>query len=176
MVPLRTRGDKKPPLLVLEHGLKPWVAYVIMPAFAFANAGVSLGGLSVSALLAPVPLGIALGLFVGKQVGVAGFAWLGVKLGLCRLPSGTTWRQMYAVALLAGIGFTMSLFIGTLAFTDAETTNAVRLGVLTGSILSGVVGFLMLNRATRPAADPAARARSERSSGAEPAMAGEARR
>ncbi len=175
MVPLRTRGAKPAPLLMLEHGLKPWVAYVIMPAFAFANAGVSLGGLSVDALLAPVPLGIALGLFLGKQIGVAGFAWLGVRLGFCRLPSGTTWRQMYAVALLAGIGFTMSLFIGTLAFADPAMTNGVRLGVLTGSIASGVIGFVMLRRAIGVREGEAAdRPRARR--GAEPVMAEEFRR
>jgi NhaA family Na+:H+ antiporter len=146
-----------------------------MPAFAFANAGVSLGGLSVDALLAPVPLGIALGLFLGKQAGVAGFAWLGVRLGFCRLPSGTTWRQMYAVALLAGIGFTMSLFIGTLAFTDPATTNGVRLGVLTGSIASGVIGFVMLRRAIGGRVGAAAdRPRAPR--GAEPVMVEEFRR
>jgi NhaA family Na+:H+ antiporter len=146
-VPLHTQGQKPPPLLSLEHGLKPWVAYLIMPVFAFANAGVALGGLSVADLLAPVPLGVALGLFIGKQAGVAGFAWLGVRLGLCRLPSGASWRQMYGLALLAGVGFTMSLFIGTLAFSDAETTNGVRLGVLCGSILSAIAGYIVLQRA-----------------------------
>jgi NhaA family Na+:H+ antiporter len=154
-VPLRTRDTTPSPLLSLEHGLKPWVAYCIMPAFAFANAGVALRGMSVADLIAPVPLGIALGLFIGKQAGVMGFAWLGVRSGICGLPKGTTWMQLYGVSLLAGIGFTMSLFIGTLAFTDAEITNLVRLGVLSGSCLSGIVGFVVLRRvlSASPAAD-----------------------
>ena len=93
-----------------------------------------------------MPLGIALGLFLGKQAGVMGFAWLSVRFGICRLPNGTSWLHMYGVGLLAGIGFTMSLFIGTLAFTDLEITNAVRLGVLSGSCLSGIAGFIVLRR------------------------------
>ncbi len=153
MVPLRTTDAKTPPLIQLEHGLKAWVAFLIMPTFAFANAGVSLSGLTFDDLLAPVPLGIALGLFVGKQIGVMGFAWVGVRLGWCSLPRGVTWLQMYAVALLAGIGFTMSLFIGTLAFTDPSLTTGVRLGVLSGSILSGVLGFIILRRAVMPRAE-----------------------
>ncbi len=152
MVPLRTKEMRTPPLIQLEHSLKPWVAYAVMPAFAFANAGVSLEGLSLGNLLAPVPLGIALGLFLGKQIGVVGFSYVGVKLGLCTLPRGVTWAHIYGIALLAGIGFTMSLFIGTLAFTDAETTNAVRLGVLMGSLVSGTVGYLILRATLSPAA------------------------
>jgi Na+:H+ antiporter, NhaA family len=155
-VPLRTRDRAPSPLLDLEHGLKPWVAYCIMPAFAFANAGVALRGMSLADLFAPVPLGIALGLFIGKQVGVMAFSWLGVRFGICGLPQGTTWTQLYGVGLLAGIGFTMSLFIGTLAFTDAEIANAVRLGVLSGSCLSGIVGFIVLRRVL-PAGRPAHR-------------------
>jgi len=145
-VPLRTRDGAPSPLLTLEHGLKPWVAFCIMPAFAFANAGVTFHGLSLADLFAPVPLGIALGLFIGKQAGVMGFAWLSVRFGICTFPNGTSWLHLYGVGLLAGIGFTMSLFIGTLAFTDLEITNAVRLGVLSGSCLSGIVGFIVLRR------------------------------
>ena len=136
------------PLPRLQETLHPWVAFGIMPIFAFANAGVALGALSLSDLLAPVPLGIALGLFFGKQLGVLGFAWAGTRLGLCRLPEGVTWLQVYGIALLAGIGFTMSLFIGTLAFSDPEYATAVRLGVLSGSILSGLAGYLVLRYAT----------------------------
>ena len=132
------------PLVRLEHGLHPWVAFAVMPLFAFANAGVHLDGLAPGDLLAPVPLGIALGLFLGKQIGVFGFAWLGVRLGLARLPAGVGWIELYGAGLLAGIGFTMSLFIGTLAFDNVEQAAAVRLGVLSGSLLSGVSGYLLL--------------------------------
>ncbi len=128
----------------LEHKLAPWVTFGVMPLFAFANAGVSLAGLSFEALLAPIPLGIAMGLFVGKQMGILGFSWLGTRLGLCRLPRGVSWSQMHGVAVLGGIGFTMSLFIGTLSFADPSYAASVRLGVLSGSFLSGVVGYLIL--------------------------------
>jgi len=125
-----------------------------MPLFAFANAGVNLSGLTLASLAAPIPLGIMLGLFVGKQVGVFGFAWIGTRLGICRLPSGVTWVQVYGVALLSGIGFTMSLFIGTLAFAGPDQAAAVRLGVLSGSVLSATIGYLMLRYAVpgRPVA------------------------
>lgn len=147
-IPMRTgQKRKRVPLLRLEHALKPWVAFFIMPIFAFANAGVSLTGLSVADLLAPIPLGIALGLFIGKQIGVLGFAFAGVKLGLCALPRGLTWRHVYGAAILAGIGFTMSLFIGTLAFADVEHAAAVRIGVLSGSLLSALFGYMVLRTA-----------------------------
>ena len=140
--------DKDPsessPLHRAEHGLHIWVAFLILPLFAFANAGVSLAGITVSDMLAPLPIGIALGLFLGKQVGVFCFAWVAVKLGLAKLPTGATWPQLYGIACLTGVGFTMSLFIGTLAFEGDETLNAVRLGVLMGSIASGVLGFVLL--------------------------------
>ena len=128
----------------LEHKLAPWVTFGVMPVFAFANAGVSLAGLSFEAMMAPIPLGIAMGLFVGKQVGILGFSWLGTRLGLCQLPRGVSWTQMHGVAVLGGIGFTMSLFIGTLSFTDPSYATSVRLGVLSGSCLSGVIGYLIL--------------------------------
>ena len=135
----------------LEHGLHPWVAFGILPIFAFANAGVSFGGLTFSDLTGPVPLGIMLGLFVGKQLGAFVATWLTVKLGLARLPEGTGWLHIYGVALLCGIGFTMSLFIGTLAFEHGEFDYAaqVRLGVIEGSILSGILGYVVLRIATR---------------------------
>lgn len=143
-IPLRTKTEGESPLLTLEHDLRPWVAFAIMPIFAFANAGVSLGGLSLADLFAPLPLGIALGLFVGKQIGVFGFSFAAIKSGICRLPANTNFAQVYGVSLLAGIGFTMSLFIGTLAFDDYEHARAVRIGVLSGSILSGLMGYLVL--------------------------------
>ena len=144
-IPLRVKGNAETaPLRLLEHELHPWVAYGVMPIFAFANAGVPLGGLSFADLLAPLPLGIAAGLFIGKQVGVMSFVWIAVRVGLCRLPPGISWAQIYGVALLAGIGFTMSLFIGTLAFEDPSQASGVRLGVLCGSITSAICGYLLL--------------------------------
>ena len=144
-IPLKIDGStERSPLLRLEHGLHPWVAYGILPVFAFANAGVSLAGLSLASLLQPLPLGIAAGLFIGKQIGVMGATWLAVRFGLARLPKDVDWWLIYAVALLTGIGFTMSLFIGTLAFDDPAMAADVRLGVLSGSLLSAVTGFLIL--------------------------------
>nr|MDJ0937512.1 Na+/H+ antiporter NhaA [Kiloniellales bacterium] len=147
-IPLRTaEPSEDPPLKRLEHALHPWVAFGVLPAFAFANAGVSLAGLSLDSFFEPLPLGIMLGLFLGKQLGVFGFVWVGVRLGLCHLPSGVTWLQIYGVALLSGIGFTMSLFIGTLAYEGPAYSAGIRLGVLGGSILSGVLGYLVLRLA-----------------------------
>ena len=144
-IPLgRGRSGDDSPLKELEHALHPWVAFGILPAFAFANAGVSLSGLSVSDLLAPVPLGIAAGLFIGKQVGVFGCVAAAVRFGWCRLPSGVNWLHLYGVALLTGIGFTMSLFIGTLAFGDAAFAAEVRIGVIGGSVLSAALGYSIL--------------------------------
>ena len=144
-IPLRG-GDKDTasPLHTLEHGLHPWVSFLIMPVFAFANAGIPLFGLQLSDLLAPIPLGIALGLFLGKQIGVFSFAWVAVRMGLAQLPAGVSWLQVYGLSLLAGIGFTMSLFIGTLAFADPEHAAQVRLGVIGGSLVSAVLGFIVL--------------------------------
>ena len=133
------------PLHRLEHALQPWVAFLIVPIFGFANAGVSFSGLSASALLGPVPLGIALGLFVGKQIGVFGSAWITIRAGWVDLPANATWAQLYGVALLCGIGFTMSLFIGLLAFpSSAELQDATKIGVLAGSIISAITGALLL--------------------------------
>lgn len=150
LIPLRAKNENgKSPLLVAEHGLHPWVSLLILPVFAFANAGVSLSGLSLSAFTEPITLGIMLGLFFGKQIGVMLLTWLAVVVGLCRLPEGVNWKQYYGMALLTGIGFTMSLFIGTLAFTDVEHASAVRLGVLSGSILSGAMGVGVLLMTTK---------------------------
>jgi NhaA family Na+:H+ antiporter len=137
-----------PPLSTLEHALHPWVAFGILPIFAFANAGVSLAGLSPRDLLLPIPLGIVLGLFAGKQVGVFVSAWLAVRLGIARLPSGVELRHVYGASILCGVGFTMSLFIGMLAFEDSGCGAALgidRLGILVGSLLSALVGYAVLS-------------------------------
>lgn len=133
------------PLHTLEHRLQPWSSYFIVPIFGFANAGVSIAGMSPSLLLTPVPLGIVLGLFLGKQLGVFGFAWLAVRLGLGSMPARATWAQLYGVSLLCGIGFTMSLFIGALAFaSNAALNDATKIGVLVGSAISAVLGYAVL--------------------------------
>lgn len=130
------------PLHVLEHALAPWVAYAIVPLFGFVNAGVAFGGAPV---FAPLPLGVAAGLFLGKQLGVFGAVWGTVKLGLAPKPAGASWPQIYGVALLCGIGFTMSLFIGGLAFGGSpELIDEVKIGVLGGSLLSALAGFAVL--------------------------------
>jgi NhaA family Na+:H+ antiporter len=131
----------------LEHSLHPWVAFGILPIFAFANAGVDLAGMRLSKLLDPIPLGILLGLFVGKQVGVFSFAWLAVKSGLARLPEGVNFAQVYGAAILCGIGFTMSLFIGMLAFENVAASEVIvtdQLGILAGTLLSAIAGSLVL--------------------------------
>jgi NhaA family Na+:H+ antiporter len=143
-IPLRDGGPGDGPLLRLEHMLHPWVAFGILPLFAFANAGVPLAGLTFRALLEPVTLGIILGLFIGKQVGVVVTTWGAIRLGLGRLPDGSSWIQIYGVAVLTGIGFTMSLFIGELAFPDGDQSAAIRVGVLSGSLLSAIVGYSVL--------------------------------
>ena len=144
--------SEQSPLHRLEHGLQPWVAYVIVPIFGFANAGVSFAGLGLEHLLAPLPLGVAAGLFLGKQIGVLGALWLCIRLRISPKPGGASWSQIYGVCLLCGIGFTMSLFIGGLAFADPVLMDEVKIGVLGGSILSAVAGFLVLRLAAKPAA------------------------
>ena len=152
-IPLRAVGaETYSPLEELEHKLHPWVAFGVLPLFAFANAGVSLAGLSLAKLADGIPLGIALGLFAGKQIGILGATWLAVRAGLGRMPEGATWTQVYGVACVAGIGFTMSLFIGLLAFPDPAFAADVRIGVLAGSVASALVGFAVLSMAGRPAA------------------------
>lgn len=143
-IPMTARGDTRP-LERMEYALHPWVAFLVIPLFGFANAGVSLIGLTPDALLAPLPLGIALGLLVGKQVGILGFAYLAVRAGFAKLPEGIGWRQVHGVSLLAAIGFTMSLFIGGLAFTDPAQVDAVKLGVLSGSLIAAIAGFALLS-------------------------------
>ena len=149
IIPLRPSpgrpDDLASPLHILEHALHPYVAFLIVPVFGFANAGVSLAGMSWAALLAPVPLGIAAGLFVGKQIGVFLTTWAAVKLEWADCPEDASLAQVYGVSLLCGIGFTMSLFIGLLAFpASPELQDAVKIGVLSGSVLSAVVGTLVL--------------------------------
>lgn len=152
-IPLRRSkaapDDMTSPLHRLEHGLSPWVAFLIVPVFGFANAGVSFAGMSAGVLLEPVTLGVALGLFVGKQLGVFGAAALAVKLRLANLPVAASWPQLYGVALLCGIGFTMSLFIGLLAFPDPTLQDEVKVGVLVGSLVSAILGAALLSVAKR---------------------------
>ncbi|MCE4223024.1 Na+/H+ antiporter NhaA [Methylobacterium sp. C25] len=156
-VPIRpTPGrpeDETSPLHRLEHGLHAWVAFLIVPIFGFANAGVRLIGLPFDALLDPVTLGVALGLFLGKQVGVVASVGLAVATGIAARPGGANWGQVYGVALLCGIGFTMSLFIGGLAFSGGLHETEVKLGVLVGSLLSGLTGAAVLKLATGRGAD-----------------------
>lgn len=131
----------------MEHDLHPWVAFLILPLFAFVNAGVDIRGISLAQMSASVPLGIMLGLFIGKQAGVFGFSWVAIKLKLASMPTGSSWRQLYGVAVLTGIGFTMSLFIDSLAFEDDMVYQyADKLAVLLGSFFSGLAGYLILRR------------------------------
>ena len=145
VIPHRKKDHDFSLLIKIEHAISPYVAYMIMPLFAFANAGVSLEGLSLSSLMLPVPLGILLGLFVGKQLGVFVFSYASIKFGLATLPNNSNWVSFYAVGVLTGIGFTMSLFVGNLAFVNnMEYMDGVKIGVLSGSLLSTVVGFVLL--------------------------------
>ena len=150
-IPLRTRNAETSPLLALEHALHPWVAYAILPLFAFANAGVSLAGMTVESFTHPVPMGIAVGLLLGKTVGVFGLTWLAVKLRLAALPAGAGWGQILGVAILCGIGFTMSLFVGSLAFApgSSEYAGMDRMGILTGSFFAAVIGYAVTAMASR---------------------------
>jgi NhaA family Na+:H+ antiporter len=152
-IPLKTDQPGLSPLEKLEHDLHPTVAYGILPVFAFMNTGISLDGLSLDSFTESVPLGIALGLFIGKQLGVFGFSWLTIKLGFARLPENSNWFALYGISLLCGIGFTMSLFISSLAFDKSGMDTLVddRLGILTGSLLSAVIGYWVLRAALRHA-------------------------
>ncbi len=144
-IPHNIKNNKESMLLKLEHGLSPYVAFGIMPVFAFANAGVSLEGLTFKTLLNPVPLGIVLGLFFGKQIGVFVLSYISIKLKVADKPTGSTWPALYAVSILTGIGFTMSLFVGNLAFANnLEYIDGVKIGVLTGSLLSTLFGYFLL--------------------------------
>ncbi len=151
-IPLKAKDVDEALLYKMEHGLHPWVAFLILPVFAFANAGVNFTGIGIDDLLQPLTLGIAVGLFLGKQIGVFLATWIGVKSGIARLPENVSWKHVYGVACLTGVGFTMSLFIGSLAFTTADVMNAVRLGVVLGSVLSGIIGYLLLKSAAHHSA------------------------
>ena len=133
------------PLSRIQHLLNDWSAFVIVPIFALANAGISLAGIDlIDSVTSRVALGVALGLVVGKTVGVTGFAWLVVKLGWGRLPSGVGWRHMTGTGMLAGVGFTVALFIAELAYTDQATIDLAKIGIFLGSIIAGILGYLVL--------------------------------
>lgn len=151
-IPMRDPNDPtQSPLKNLEHDLHSVVAFGVLPLFAFVNAGISLDGLGLSSLLHPVPMGIALGLFAGKQLGIFLLCFLAIKTGLARLPDGANWGSLYGASILCGVGFTMSLFVGSLAFEnvtfDASAVFDERLGIIVGSLLSGVLGYVVLHLA-----------------------------
>ena len=149
-IPHRIKDKDFSLLINIEHAISPYVAFMIMPLFAFANAGVSLEGLTLSSLMMPVPLGILLGLFIGKQVGVMLFSFFAVKLGFAQMPDNSNWFSLYGVSILTGIGFTMSLFVGNLAFIDStQYIDGVKIGVLAGSLLSTVFGYFTLSIASK---------------------------
>ncbi len=140
------RSEARSPLKRLEHAIHPWVMFGVVPLFGFVSAGVAITG-GVAALTQPLPLAIMLGLFLGKQLGIFGALWLAIRTGLAPHPECTNWRQLYGAALLCGIGFTMSLFIGALAFPDPALVDEAKIGTLAGSLLSAVAGYLMLRAA-----------------------------
>ncbi|UDI94143.1 MULTISPECIES: Na+/H+ antiporter NhaA [unclassified Pseudomonas] len=150
-IPLRTRNAEPSPLLTLEHALHPWVAYGILPLFAFANAGLSLTGVTAESFTHHVPMGIAVGLLLGKTIGVFGLTWLAVKSGIAALPQNANWGQVLGVAMLCGIGFTMSLFVGSLAFVPgaSEYAGMDRMGILTGSVFAALIGYAVTLAASR---------------------------
>jgi NhaA family Na+:H+ antiporter len=149
-LPLKT-GDGEPALLErVEEGLHPWVAFGILPLFGLANAGVNLGALSLSELANTVTIGVVVGLVLGKPAGILGACWLAVRTGLCQLPQDTGWRQLAGVSILAGIGFTMSLFIGILAFGESSLASSVRVGVVLASLVGAVAGYALLKRLGSP--------------------------
>lgn len=150
-IPLRTKNAEPSPLQTLEHALHPWVAYGILPLFAFANAGLSLSGVTLESFTHDVPMGIAVGLLLGKTLGVFGLTWLAVKVGIAALPQGANWGQVLGVAILCGIGFTMSLFVGSLAFEagSSEYAGMDRMGILTGSLFAALIGYTVMVMASR---------------------------
>ncbi|MFM9382323.1 Na+/H+ antiporter NhaA [Pseudomonas sp. UV AK001] len=150
-IPLRTKNAEPSPLLTLEHALHPWVAYGILPLFAFANAGLSLTGVTAESFTHHVPMGIAVGLLLGKTIGVFGLTWLAVKTGIAALPQNANWGQVLGVAILCGIGFTMSLFVGSLAFVPgaSEYAGMDRMGILTGSVFAALIGYAVTLAASK---------------------------
>jgi NhaA family Na+:H+ antiporter len=161
-IPLRTAGDESP-ANQLEHSLHPWVAFGVLPVFAFANAGVTLSGISLAEFAHTVPVGIMIGLFLGKQIGIFVMCWLPVKLRLAVRPEGASWRQLYGVAIVCGIGFTMSLFIASMAFAEraADYHGAERLGILLGSLVSGLTGYFVLKMFARSRRDSLVKSRND---------------
>jgi NhaA family Na+:H+ antiporter len=142
------KGQTQSPLVWLEESLHPWVTFGVLPLFAFGNAGVSLAGMTLEKVVSAIPMGIAAGLVIGKPIGIFGFSFAAIMLRLAGKPEGATWPQLFGVSILGGIGFTMSLFIGMLAFVDADRAAEIRIGVLLGSIVSAVLGYLVLRRVT----------------------------
>ncbi len=150
-IPMEGEKGEPSPLKSLEHNLHSAVAFIVLPIFAFANAGINFSGVGLDQILSPVPLGIVLGLFVGKQIGVFGFCFVAIKLGLAKLPTNVNWQLMYGVALLCGVGFTMSLFIGSLAFEQSSDSPLFqdRLGIVIGSLISGLLGYFVIKNAVK---------------------------
>ncbi len=138
------------PLQRFEHTLHPWVSFIIMPLFAFANAGVAISNNFLTELTNPISVGIIIGLFFGKQLGIFIFTWLSVKFNIASVPFGVSWKQIYAAGILAGIGFTMSLFIANLAFVYEDLLNISKVGILSASLLSGLLGFIILRGTLKP--------------------------
>jgi NhaA family Na+:H+ antiporter len=150
-IPIKGKGDEPSPLKSLEHNLHSTVAFVVLPIFAFANAGISFNGVGFEQVASPVPLGIILGLVIGKQIGVFGFCFVAIKLGFAKLPTKVNWTLLYGVSLLCGVGFTMSLFIGSLAFGQVPDILEYqdRLGIVIGSIISGFGGYIVIRLGVR---------------------------
>lgn len=151
-IPIADKGGKSL-LKELEHDLHPWVAFLILPLFAFVNAGIALSGVGVSEMFGSVPFGIIAGLFIGKQLGVFGFSYMAIKMGLAKVPEGSSLKQLYGVAILCGVGFTMSLFVDSLAYNDSDAfAYTDRLAILIGSLLSGVIGYIWLKKVSQNSA------------------------
>jgi len=150
-IPMKGKGDEPSPLKSLEHNLHSSVAFIVLPIFAFANAGINFSGVGIIQIIEPVPLGIILGLVLGKQLGVFGFCFVAIKLGFAQLPKNVNWQLLYGVALLCGVGFTMSLFIGSLAFEQSANSPIYqdRLGIVIGSLISGILGYFVISNALK---------------------------
>lgn len=148
-IPIKGEEGEPSPLKSLEHNLHSMVAFIVLPIFAFANAGISFTGVGIDQILSPVPLGIIAGLLLGKQIGIFGFCFIAIKLGLAKLPENVNWKLLYGVSLLCGVGFTMSLFIGSLAFEQSSDSPLFqdRLGIVIGSLISGVFGYIVIKTA-----------------------------
>ncbi len=155
-IPIKGSGDEPSPLKSLEHNLHSTVAFIVLPIFAFANAGISFVNVGIEQVMSPVPLGIIAGLVVGKQLGVFVFCFAAIKMGFAKLPENVNWQLLYGVALLCGVGFTMSLFIGSLAFEQGSDIPLYkdRLGIVIGSLISGVLGYLVIKNAVKKLPDP----------------------